>query len=30
MDTPIAIPLEYRAASVADYARRDARLWEQL
>lgn len=30
IDTPIAIPLECRASSVADNARRDARLWEQL
>ena len=29
-DTPTAIPLEYRASSVAGNARRDARLWEQL
>lgn len=30
IDTPIAIPLEYRASSLADNARRDAPLWEQL
>lgn len=30
IDTPLAIPLEFRASSVADNARRDARLWEQL
>jgi hypothetical protein len=30
MDTPMAVPLEYRAASVVDHAPRDARIWEQL
>lgn len=30
IDTPLAIPLEYRASSVADNARRNVRLWEQL
>lgn len=30
IDIPTAMPLEYRASSVADNARRDVRLWEQL